>query len=116
MLPANKVIPTQWAQQDDGSYRIDCTGCPALCCKFTDLLIQLDMPTTAAGHCGYLDADERCTIYETRPDICRAGALYPYMRQAQQSASMKDYMDRSVRTCDALKEGYWKTEPVDDSS
>jgi Fe-S-cluster containining protein len=74
-----------------------CDGCPALCCRdlnvwiaapktneeIDDLLWQIQFDTVriyirnrrwyllVKGNCMYLDEDNRCTIYESRPDKCR---------------------------------------------
>lgn len=74
-----------------------CEGCPALCCKGLEkeitspktkldrenLVWQLHFVNTkffirsrkwyelSLGDCRYLDANNLCTVYERRPDVCR---------------------------------------------
>jgi len=50
-----------------------CTGCGACCLSVAGLL-----PAKADGSCVNLAADRKtCTIYETRPLICRVDAMKP---------------------------------------
>jgi len=49
-----------------------CTGC-GVCCRVGPRLVK-GWPLNADGSaCAYLGADNRCTIYGTRPAICRVG-------------------------------------------
>jgi Fe-S-cluster containining protein len=94
---------TKWRRRADGVYQIDCTGCPGLCCRQTAALHTANLPVTSEGHCAHLGEDSRCTIYETRPPICRVGHLFPLLQSIGAASTMNEYMDLNVSICDRLK-------------
>jgi len=50
--------------------KFNCTECGA-CCRLvpSELLAKYGLPEKETGGCGHL-VDNKCVIYETRPDIC----------------------------------------------
>lgn len=50
-----------------------CTACGA-CCVVLPRTVP-NWPLREDGACRYLNSDNRCDIYETRPDICRVGGV-----------------------------------------
>lgn len=87
-----------------------CDACDAVCCRLTVVLQAGDdvparftdvndagllvMARDAEGWCVAVDeARMCCSIYETRPDVCRRFAMGgPYCREVR-----ADYTDRGVR-------------------
>lgn len=50
------------------------------------------------GACSKLGPDNKCTIYEDRPDICNRQKMYKFFR-----LSIKQYQDISLRACQELQ-------------
>ncbi|HWU70342.1 MAG TPA: YkgJ family cysteine cluster protein [Pseudoxanthomonas sp.] len=87
-----------------------CASCDAVCCRLTVVLQPEDripahltactpagltvMARDAEGWCVAIDAARMCcSIYETRPDVCRRFAMSgPYCR-----AVRADYLDHTAR-------------------
>ena len=90
---------TKYEKQPDGTYKIDCTGCPAHCCKVGPRLLGGLLPMNEEGYCAHLK-DDKCSIYDTRPDVCRSGYMF---RKLGMKGSMEDYMKQNVKVCDQLK-------------
>jgi len=63
----------------------DCWGCGA-CCK--------------AISCPLLTEDNKCSIYETRPDFCRIGYSKP------EEMSVDDYLAFTKKICLELEQTY----------
>jgi len=88
----------------------DCTRCDAVCCRLTVVLQPGDdvperfvdvndagmtvMARDEEGWCVAIDAARMCcSIYESRPDVCRRFAMDgPYCREIH-----ADYLDRGAR-------------------
>jgi Fe-S-cluster containining protein len=86
---------------------VTCASCDAVCCRLTVVLLPGDdiplhltevseagldvMARGEDGWCVAVDpATHRCTIYETRPQICRKFAMAgPYCREVR-----NDYFER----------------------
>ena len=82
---------TRWTTAEDGTKSIDCTGCPAHCCKILPSLHPIyRLPLNAEGHCAHL-VDDKCSIYTTRPAICRTHKM------------LDNLMDQTAAACDTLK-------------
>lgn len=78
-----------------------CTQC-GLCCSNVHMAEQtryLDRGDGACRH--YSDTDKRCSIYETRPDICRVDRQYQ-MHYARQY-SWEEFIEANVEVCQALQ-------------
>ena len=104
-----------------------CEGCPAICCKtlameigrpvnrveVEELKWQLRFDTVKVyihnrrwhqlveGRCMYLDKDDRCTVYEERPDKCRKHNPTDCERYGP-------FYDLLISTPDELEE-YWES-------
>lgn len=89
--------------------RIHCDNCDAVCCRLTVVLMPEDrvpahlttqteaglqvMARDEEGWCVAVDGAQRCSIYETRPAICRKFAMAgPSCREVR-----ADYADRRAR-------------------
>jgi len=53
-----------------------CTQCGA-CCRQTTALKILGFETKRDGSCKYLTPENKCSIYERRPRVCRIQSNYP---------------------------------------
>ena len=89
---------------------VHCSNCDAVCCRLTVVLLPGDaipvhlttvsdaglevMARDEDGWCVALDgATHRCSIYETRPQLCRKFAMAgPYCVEVR-----NDYLDRRAR-------------------
>jgi hypothetical protein len=106
---ADRLLPE--AERADGVLpEVHCSGCDAVCCRLVVVLLPGDdvpmrlttvteagldvMARDADGWCVALDpATHRCTIYETRPHMCRKFVMGgAYCREVR-----NDYADRRVR-------------------
>lgn len=76
--------------------QFNCDKCGA-CCKNLPPGIPLNR---GDGVCKYLE-NNLCTIYETRPDICRVGTLYD--RFFKDKMTEEEYIKLTHETCDILK-------------
>ena len=54
--------------------KFPCTGC-GVCCKNISHIIELKEFDRGDGQCIHLDNDE-CSIYHSRPQICRVDEMY----------------------------------------
>tara|TARA_Y100000401_G_scaffold71657_1_gene57711 strand:+ start:68 stop:364 length:297 start_codon:yes stop_codon:yes gene_type:complete len=75
-----------------------CTSCGA-CCRSVGKLggEKLGLPVKKDGSCGHL-VGNKCSIYETRPDICRVDKLH-FKKMFQ---SRKDYYIETTKECHKL--------------
>ena len=76
-----------------------CTGCGA-CCVWAGRLKQMPQnPQT--GACIHLQADMKCEIYDTRPDICRIDKMYEINSGSIGDVSMtrKEYYKLNTLAC-----------------
>lgn len=69
-----------------------CTSCGACCRSIKHVLPLFD---DGNGVCVHL-ADNRCSIYENRPDICRVDILCP------SGMKMEDWYTVNLDACDKL--------------
>ena len=60
--------------------------CPAACCRLIN--------------CPLLTDDNRCSVYNDRPDWCRVGYSKP------EGESWRDYLKKTVQACKTLKDRY----------
>ena len=75
-----------------------CSQCGA-CCKNVD---KLDLPHDENGVCDHLDRrNNLCTIYDSRPDICKVESLYEkYFKKLK--TSKKDFYIQNTIICHYL--------------
>ena len=57
------------------------------------------LPDRGDGACANLNEKNQCSIYETRPDICRVDKMYKIKNL---SISEKDYYIESTKMCHKL--------------
>jgi len=79
-----------------------CTQCGA-CCRHIDmspLTVYLDR---GDGICRHHDTDTRlCTIYDTRPDICRVDTYYE--KQLKEYLTWEKYVELNLIACKQISE------------
>jgi len=57
------------------------------------------LPDRGDGACGNLNENNQCSIYETRPDICRVDKMYEIRNP---TISRKEYYVENTKTCHKL--------------
>lgn len=75
----------------------DCTKCGA-CCRRAFMIHGFPLPVNRDGSCSRL-VDNQCSIYESRPEVCRHGHSMVAM-----GLSREDYDRLTARTCNHLQE------------
>lgn len=96
-----------------------CNSC-GLCCKNIGHIKELKGFDSGDGTCMYLE-NNMCTIYATRPLICRIDEMYEQVFQKQ--LSKEEYYDINIKACQQLQreDGWseseieWDLEPVSQS-
>lgn len=82
--------------------KFDCSKC-GLCCRLVGMLDEIPEPLECdeSGVCIYLDKDTNlCTIYDSRPLICRVDDLYDQVYKDKMSRS--NYYKQCHKLCDIL--------------
>ena len=84
--------------------KFKCSGCGACCMQSGKLGI---MPDRGDGGCIHLDDNNGCSIYETRPMICRVDESYEAVKGIKESMSFKEWVVLNTKSCHDLidKEG-----------
>lgn len=78
----------------------ECNKC-GLCCKsIANNPIYKDLDR-GDGTCKYLSEDNLCSIYETRPLLCRVDEAYDKL--FKNLISREDYYSENYKICDLLK-------------
>ena len=57
------------------------------------------LPDRGDGACGHLSEDNKCKIYDKRPDICRVDKMYEIRNP---SISRKEYYIENSKACHTL--------------
>jgi Fe-S-cluster containining protein len=73
----------------------NCNQCGA-CCKVLPILVAPDL-VDEDGHCRHLK-DNKCTIYENRPDICNHDKMFALFDMTKE-----EYDEMSMQACIQLK-------------
>lgn len=76
-----------------------CSRC-GLCCKHIDKIPQLSEYHDGDGVCRYL-VDNKCSIYESRPDICNVD--YVYKTFFSEIYSLQEFYELNYYVCNELK-------------
>lgn len=76
-----------------------CSRC-GLCCKHIDKIPQLSEYHDGDGVCRYL-VDNKCSIYELRPDICNVD--YVYKTFFSEIYSLQEFYELNYYVCNELK-------------
>lgn len=81
--------------------KFNCDGCGA-CCRIipNDVLTVFNLPISKTGGCGNL-VDNKCIIYESRPDICNVRTMWEKFYQSK--LTWEEYCNISLEMCDLLK-------------
>jgi len=82
--------------------KFKCTMCGACCRKAGELGI---MPQREDGACLYLAEDNRCKIYDTRPDICNVKKMWE-KRKDKIKITEKEYYKFSNNYCNQFMQEY----------
>ena len=75
-----------------------CTGC-SLCCRMVSLNPDFTEPIDENGVCVHLK-DNKCSIYEDRPLLCRVDEMYEELKD--NFASKEDYIKTTIKVCNSL--------------
>lgn len=79
-----------------------CTGC-GLCCKHIANVQELEGYDLGNGTCRYFDnTSNSCTIYETRPDICRVDKMFDLMYNKE--FTQEEFYIANAKVCNSLQE------------
>jgi Fe-S-cluster containining protein len=79
----------------------NCDGCGACCRLVPDVLLEAyNLPKSERGGCGYL-VDNKCSIYESRPDVCSVRTMWEKNHRA--IMSWDDYCAMTEKICDTFK-------------
>lgn len=80
---------------------INCSDCNANCCRQVGKFAYMKDYDRGDGTCKYLDADNRCMIYETRPPVCNTDLLYE--RYYSQFMTREQYDKANSEACEQLR-------------
>ena len=76
-----------------------CTSCGA-CCIMAGK--SGAMPSKKDGSCIYLNSNNQCDIYKTRPEICNVKKMYEKRIKNGLKMSYKDYCIESNKICNSF--------------
>lgn len=79
-----------------------CTAC-GLCCKKAGLVPNFPEPVNPDGSCSHLK-DNKCSIYETRPLICRIDeGWHSFSDEEKKKMSLLDWYRLNSKACNDLQ-------------
>jgi len=79
-----------------------CTKC-GLCCQHIETIEELKDFDVGNGVCKYFNTiDNSCSIYETRPDICRIDKMYEI--KYKYFFTKNDFYIENAKICNKLQE------------
>ncbi len=78
-----------------------CIQC-GLCCRKIDKVPELNDFHNGNGICKYLN-NNKCSIYETRPDICNVEIMY--QKEYYKYMSKKEFYEENYKVCQLLIKG-----------
>lgn len=82
--------------------KFPCTKC-GKCCMNLDLSTETQFLNRGDGICKYFDmSNYLCSIYETRPEICRV--YVQYKKNYKQLYSWDDFVKLNLKICAKLEE------------
>ncbi|RSK28806.1 YkgJ family cysteine cluster protein [Bacillus sp. HMF5848] len=76
-----------------------CSEC-GLCCKKISLIPELRQYDRGDGTCKYL-IESRCSIYDTRPQVCRIDDMYHNVYY--KTYSKEQFYEENLKVCKALQ-------------
>ncbi len=77
-----------------------CVKCGA-CCRNIDKIPQLKLFDTGNGTCRYL-INNLCSIYETRPEICRVDLIYK--KYFKECMTLDEFYKLNKQGCNEVKD------------
>jgi len=81
-----------------------CTSC-GLCCQNISGVEELKEYDLGNGICKYFNPQHKiCTIYETRPNICRVDKMFEI--KYKKYFTLKDFYRENAKVCNTLQELY----------
>lgn len=80
--------------------RFPCTKC-GVCCKNISHIVQLTNYDRGDGQCIYLQ-ENKCSIYSTRPLVCRVKEMY--VQYYKQHMSEEEFIYQNLLACRSLQE------------
>lgn len=78
--------------------KFGCIGCGACCRTVINIPGVFEEPINPDGSCSHLTADNRCDIYETRPQICHIDK-FDYQRLG---LTKEQWHDANYDACEQL--------------
>lgn len=79
--------------------KFPCTSC-GLCCKNIHLVPKLQDFDRGNGTCIHL-VDSKCSIYETRPQVCRIDEMYE--KEYANIFTKQDFYLENIKICKSLQ-------------
>lgn len=81
--------------------KFNCTGCGACCKLVPDQVLEMfQLPRAEGGGCGHL-VEDKCEIYETRPDVCDVRKMWEQNHRA--GYSWEEYCAMTEKLCGTLQ-------------
>lgn len=80
---------------------INCSDCNANCCRQVGKFSYMKDYDRGDGTCKYLDQDNRCMIYENRPQVCNTDLLYE--RYYSRFMTREQYDKANSEACEQLR-------------
>ena len=84
-------------------FECDCCG---ICCKNIKHVPQLQKYDNGNGECIYLTEDNKCSIYNNRPEICNVDLMY--QKKYSNFYSKDEFYKLNYEVCIQLKKNYKK--------
>jgi Fe-S-cluster containining protein len=78
----------------------NCWNCSA-CCRLCDKVEELKQFDKGDGTCIHLTEDNKCAIYETRPEICNTKRMYE--KKWSNYFTWDNYLDFAEKACKVLE-------------
>ena len=79
-------------------FNCDCCG---ICCKNIKYVSQLKSYDNGNGQCIYLGKDNKCSIYNNRPEICNVSIMYKKYYSSYYTE--KEFYELNHKVCIKLK-------------
>lgn len=79
-------------------FNCDCCG---ICCKNIGNIPQLKFYDNGSGQCIHLTKDNKCSIYDKRPEICNVSIMYK--KYYSNSFTKIEFYELNYKICIKLK-------------
>ena len=76
--------------------KFNCDSC-GLCCRAAS---KIGLPSKDDGSCVHLTEDNKCAIYDTRPDICNIDTMFKLI---DHGLTKKEWYQINENECDNMK-------------